>query len=283
METDEHILEAIGKTRVVVRDGTVVETGTPRIVRCPLARRFAVPVQEMTSEAIRANVEQRIRGLGMCRNEREIFSDDEFVPFGASELIACGIRTGILDAAVLVCEGAGTVIVRDPRMVQGIGGRMSGLVRTSPLPGVVAAIRQGGGTVLSPRAEIDQYKGTRLAFQTGSRKVAVTVADAETAFSIRRDLPEALIIGVHLTGVSRNDARVLVGSCDLISACASRWIREIAAPSALLQAGNTVPVFALTLGGKELILTKLSETTHPIFVKITTLPVQGKEQPEPLV
>jgi hypothetical protein len=74
-----------------------------------------------------------------------------------------------------------------------------------------------------------------------------------------------------------------VESCDLVSACASRWIREIAAPSALLQAGNTVPVFALTSRGKALVLEKLAEMTHPIFVKVTTLPVRGDEQPEPLV
>ena len=283
MNENEHILEAIGKTRVVVREGSVVETGTPLISRCPLARRFAVPVREMTADAIRENIEERIKGLGMCRNEREIFSDHEFVPFGASELIASGIRRGLLDAAVLVCEGAGTVIVQDPRMVQGIGGRMSGVIRTSPLPDVMAAIADGGGRVLSKEARIDQHGGARLAIRMSFSRVAVTVADAGTALSIRRDVPNALIIGVHLTGVSREEARGLVESCDLVSACASRWIREIAAPSALLQAGNTVPVFALTPRGKALVLEKLAEMTHPVFVKVTALPVRGDEQPEPLV
>ena len=40
---DEHIIEAIGKCRIVVRNGQVVEVGPSLISKCPLAERFAKP------------------------------------------------------------------------------------------------------------------------------------------------------------------------------------------------------------------------------------------------
>ena len=54
---DEHIIEAAGRCRVVIQNGRVVEVGTPLLEDCPLARRFACPVEEMTPEANRRNFE----------------------------------------------------------------------------------------------------------------------------------------------------------------------------------------------------------------------------------
>jgi len=102
---DEHIIEAIGKTKVVVRDGRVVEVGDPVICCCPLAERFGRPVREMTKDAIRENIEERIRSFGMCTPDREVLAGQDFVLFGASELISCAIRRGLLDGAVIACDG----------------------------------------------------------------------------------------------------------------------------------------------------------------------------------
>ncbi len=280
---DEHVLEAIGKARVVVRDGRVVEVGAPMLKRCPLARRFARPVVDMNPEAIRANMEERIRGYGMCTGARALGSDRDFVIFGASELIGCGIRKGILDSAVIVCDGAGTIIADNPQLIQGIGGRMSGLVSTTPIPEVIEGIEANGGHILSGHAEIDQIAGTALAYALGYRQVAVTVADGATARAIRTRFPGALIFGVHLTGVSRTEAEELACTCDLVSACASAEIRSVASRIAVLQAGGSVPVFALTRKGKQLVLEKLQETDSPLFVKAGSLPVEMGEQPEPLI
>jgi putative methanogenesis marker protein 8 len=98
---DEHIIEAIGKCRVVVRDGKVIEIGKPIIGDCPLAKRFAFPVPEITPEAVKANIEHRIRAFGMCTPAREVVDTRPFVGFGASELISFGIQEGLLDAAVI--------------------------------------------------------------------------------------------------------------------------------------------------------------------------------------
>ena len=37
----------------------------------------------------------------------------------------------------MVCDGCGTVTVEDPELVQGIGGRISGIISTSPINEVI--------------------------------------------------------------------------------------------------------------------------------------------------
>jgi putative methanogenesis marker protein 8 len=280
---DEHVVEAIGRARVVIRKGRVVEVGTPCISECPLARKFAVPVTDFTPEAIRENIEHRIRSFGMCTEEREVTDTRDFVGFGASELLASALRAGLIDAAVLACDGAGTVIAPTAALIQGIGGRMSGLVSTFPLPGVVRRIRSSGGYVLDPEgAGIDQVRGTSAAYDLGFRKVAVTVADPATAAGLRGLHPDAIIVAVHTTGVTREGAETFVSAADLVTACASRHLRELGS-RALIQAGTAIPVFGFTRAGKEIILAKVREADAPVVVKFERLPVSGGSGPEPLL
>ncbi|MDK2974817.1 MAG: hypothetical protein PWP08_1188 [Methanofollis sp.] len=281
---DEHIIETIGKTTVVVREGRVVEVGDPLIRACPLAERFGRPVREMTKDAIRENVEERIRSFGMCTPDREVLAGPDFVLFGASELISCAIRRGLLDCAVIVCDGAGTLVARTPELVQGIGGRMSGLVKTSPIPAVIRRIEENGGRVLDPETTtISQVEGVAFARDLGCRKVAVTVAGAEDAETIRRLFPETLVIGVHTTGFSADESRRLVAVADIVTVCASRHLREAAGRVALLQGGAAIPVFALTAQGKDVLLEKIRETDIQVFIRGERLPVTGKREPEPLI
>ena len=281
---DEHIIEAIGKCRVIVRDGKVIEVGKPIIADCPLAKRFAFPVPEITTEAVKANIEHRIRAFGMCTPTREVLDTRPFVGFGASELISFGITAGLLDAAVVACDGAGTVVAITPEMVQGIGGRMSGLVSTSPHLSVIERIEQNGGYVLDRNnARIDQQSGVALAHLKGFRRIAVTVAAPAEAEAIRTAYPDSLIVAVHVSGLSRVESARLVGASDLVTACASKPIREIAGPLALVQAGISIPVFAMTGKGKELIIEKIRISEDPVLIKPTKLPVVGDREPSPLV
>ena len=282
--SDEHIIEAIGRSRIVIRDGKVVEVGEAIIADCPLAKRFAYPIPAITKDAIRANIEHRIQAFGMCTANREVLDSREFVGFGASELLSFGLKTGFIDAVVLACDGAGTVIVTKPEMVQGIGGRMSGLVRTSPHLSVMDRIEQDGGIVLDKKhASIDQIAGVALAYAEGYRMIAVTVATTDTAVAIRRIHPDILIFAVHVTGLSADDAKSLVAVSDLVTSCASRTIREIAGAGALLQAGISVPVFAMTRKGKMLVIEKIRQSDEQVLVKPTRLPALGEKQPDPLV
>jgi putative methanogenesis marker protein 8 len=281
---DEHIIEAIGRCRVIVRDGKVVEVGKPIIADCPLAKRFAFPVPEITTEAVKANIEHRIRAFGMCTPAREVLDTRPFVGFGASELISFGMTAGLLDAAVVAYDGAGTVVATTPDMVQGIGGRMSGLVSTSPHLSVIERIEQNGGYVLDRNnARIDQQSGVALAHLKGFRRIAVTVAAPAEAEAIRAAYPDTLIVAVHVSGLSRVESARLIGASDLVTACASKPIREIAGPLALVQAGISIPVFAMTGKGKEIIIEKIRTSDDPVLIKPTKLPVVGDREPSPLV
>lgn len=281
---DEHILEAVGRTRVVVRDGKVVEVGTPVIRECSLTRRFACPVHEITPEAVRNNIENRISSFGMCTPDREIFSHDDFVGFGASELTSSGLSGGIIDAAVLACDGAGTVIVTSPAMAQGIGGRMSGLVKTSPLVEVIDRIRSAGGIVVDPvHAAIDPVAGVACAHSAGYNRVLVTAASAESCRRIRACDPESLIIAVHVTGMDREDAESVALTADIVTSCASAPIREVCGKKALIQAGTSVPVFVMSQRGKELLLARIAAISHQLLITHSSLPVSGESSPRPLI
>lgn len=281
---DEHVIEAIGRSRIVIRNGQVVEVGDALIRDCPLAKRFACPIPDIRKESVRANIEYRIKAFGMCTPGREVTDSREFVGFGASELLSFGLRKGLLDAAVIVCDGAGTVVVTKPAMVQGIGGRMSGLVSTSPYSQVMDRIERNGGYVLDrDHASIDQTAGVALAMVQGFRKIAVTVARPEEAEAIRRVHPKTLIFAVHVTGLPREAADTLVRACDLVTSCASQTIRDAVARDALVQAGITIPIFAMTMAGKNLILEKVRLSQEPVLVKQTKLPSLSGRQPEPLV
>jgi len=184
---------------------------------------------------------------------------------------------------VLACDGAGTVIATSPELVQGIGGRMSGLVSTCPYPAVMDRIEKHGGIVLDRKtARIDQAAGVDLAAARKFSRIAVTVAGPQTAEQIRSSHPGTLIIAVHVSGLSPDDVRRLVAASDLVTSCASKPIREIAGSKALVQAGTGIPVFAMTRKGKHLIVEKMAQSPEPFLVKTTKLPVAGDAQPQPL-
>ncbi|MDD1729026.1 MAG: DUF2099 family protein [Methanospirillum sp.] len=282
--TDEHIIEAIGRSRIVVRNGKVVEVGEAVITDCPLAKRFACPVEDFTPEAIQKNIENRISSFGMCTPDRILTSDDDFVGFGASELTRTGLASDIIDAAVLACDGAGTVVVTDPAMAQGIGGRMSGLVSTSPIPSVIDRIVAGGGIVPDPtHASMDPVAGVRAAQKAGYSRLLVTVAGADAAEAVKAADPQALIMAVHVTGMSHDDAVRIAAVADIATSCASAHIREVCGAKALMQAGTAVPIFILTPRGKTLLLARLAVIPNQILVNHTRLPVAGPKVPDPLV
>ncbi|MFA4859193.1 methanogenesis marker 8 protein [Methanoregula sp.] len=281
---DEHIIEAIGRCRIIIRNGAVVEVGESQIRDCPLAKRFAFPIPDIKKESVKANIEHRIKAFGMCTPDREVLDNREFVGFGASEILSFALHAGLIDAVVLACDGAGTIVVTKPALVQGIGGRMSGLVSTSPYPSVMDRIEANGGFVLDrENATLDQVAGVALAVEKGFRKIAVTVALPENAATLRRIHPATLIFGVHVTGLSAEEAEMLVSASDLVTSCASKTIREIAGRRALMQAGIAIPIFAITKAGKELIIEKIRMSDEPVLVKPTKLPSLSDNQPDPLV
>jgi putative methanogenesis marker protein 8 len=282
--TDEHILEAIGRCRVVIRNGEVIEVGEARITSCPLTKKFAYPITALDKESVKANIEHRIKAWGMCTPRREVFDTREFVGFGASELLSFGLSAGMIDAVVLACDGAGTVIVTKSALVQGIGGRMSGLVKTVPYGDVIRRIEENGGIVIDKvHAGLDQIAGVARAYEMGYKNVSVTVAIPAEAKKIRDCYPDVIIFGVHVTGLNHEEAEMLVSAADLVTSCASKTLREIAGKKALLQAGVAVPIFAITKKAKNLIIEKIRQSSEQVLFKTTRLPALLEQQPEPLV
>jgi len=254
---DKHVMEALGMTKVVIEDGKVIFVGEPQVTYCPLFAKHR-GIKEFTPDVVRNNIEFRINDFGMCTPARQMRMKD-FLSFGVSELIAMCITKKMLDCAVLVTDGAGTVIVTDPEIVQGIGGRISGIVETSPIEEVIEAV--GRKNVLDPEtAKIDQLAGAQMAFRQGHKKVAVTIAKARDAKKIRDSYGDKVaLFAVHTTGTREKDAGILFDCCDIISGCASRWIRTEKKKRSVLQAGNKVPVYAVSEFGKMILEERLKQ------------------------
>ncbi len=271
---DRHVIEALGKTRVVIRDGKVVEVGVPEVEYCPLFAKVR-NIHVITPDVVRENVEFRIKDFGMCTSNRQLRMRD-FLSFGVSELMGMAVSKGMLDCAVIVCEGAGTVVVSEPDLIQGIGGRVSGLVETTPIPEIIDAI--GRDMVLDARsAKIDQFAGTMLAFVRGFKRVGVSVATASDARRIREEFGQRVaIFAVHTSGRTAGEAEEFFDTCDIVTACASSAVRSRAKERALLQVGNKVPVYAASLWGEQLLKTRLEMMGRP---NVTS----PEEPPRPLI
>jgi len=252
-----HVMEALGKSRVVIEDGKITEIGEPVVKYCPLFKKYR-GIEEINKETIRENMEFRIDKFGMCSESRETRMKD-FLSFGISEILSLAVSEKVLDAAVIAADGCGTCILDDPELIQGMGGRISGICETSPIAKVIDDI--GPERILDPgTAEIDQFAGVAKAFAMRNSKVGVTVASAEVASAIRDAFGSAVVIfAVHTTGLSERDAEIVFRVCDVITGCASAPIRRLAKTMALVKAGTKVPVYAATETGKEMIMMKLNE------------------------
>lgn len=250
---DEHIVEAMGKAKVIIRDGKVIEIEDPKIEYCPLFHKYR-GIEKIDKKSIKENMEFRIEDFGMCSPSREVFMKD-FLSFGVSEILSSLLDEKIIDCAIMVCEGCGTVIVTESEMAQGVGGRVSGLVKTTPIPEIIEKI--GIKNILDPKnVIIEQVKGIKLAIEQGFKNIAVTVADTSQLKLIREieknneDL-SIYIFAVHTTGLNEEEAKELFDYCDIITGCASKPIREIGDEIATMKAGESIPIYSATEKGKE--------------------------------
>jgi putative methanogenesis marker protein 8 len=125
-------------------------------------------------------MEFRIEDFGMCNPQRELEMKD-FLSFGISEIIS-----PLLDEneIVMVCEGCGNMLVTDSSKAQGIGGRVSGLAKTSPIPEIIERI--GKENILDwENASINQLAGTQFAIDKGHKNIAVTVTNGVDSANLK--------------------------------------------------------------------------------------------------
>ncbi len=284
----EHLLE-MAKALVRVKDGEIEVLTEPGIRCCPL-RRDLYGIQEESRETVRQVLKGHMQELGMYVPNRVLELQEEPVSFGASEILADAMREGLVDAAVLVCEGAGTVVATRPEVLQAIGAHMTGLIKTEPIKEIQEGLEKRGCILLDREANVDQLQGFERAASAGFKKIAVTVAGsmAADAEALRkRDLElgtHSIILAVHTTGISESEAHALAESCDLVWSCASRAVRDVVGKRAKMQIGISIPVFALTQEGKRLILNRALHFSGPLVLHRAGLPLapEGK-QPEPLI
>ncbi len=257
----EHIVEAIGLSKVTIKDGKVVDVSEPQVDYCPLFHHHR-GMEKITKEAIWENIQFRIDDFGMCTPNRKLRMKD-FLSFGISEIMSTLIEENVLDCVVMVCEGCGTLIVTEAELVQGIGGRVSGLVKTEPIPELFDQV--GKDNILNPEtAEIDQIAGVKLAIKKGYKNIAVTIALAKDALEImelKKAHPDVNIYTfvVHTTNRTKEDARILFDTCDVATACASKYIREIGDKESLKTVGQSVPIYSKTEDGKKFLEMRLEK------------------------
>lgn len=252
-----HVMEALGMSRVVMEDGKVVEVTEPRVKYCPLFKKHR-GIDELNEESIRKNMEFRMGSFGMCCENRDVRLD-YFLSFGISELMSLAISKGMMDAVVMAADGCGTCILTDPGIIQGLGGRISAIIETSPIDVVLDAV--GRDNVLDPETvPIDTRAGVEKAFSMGYKNIAVTVAFADDAQYLRERYGDSVsIYAVHTTGISEDDAERYFEYADVITACASKWVRVVAKDRATIQAGKKVPVYGASEFGERIIRLKLEE------------------------
>jgi len=165
-----------------------------------------------------------------------------------------------IDSAVVVCDGAGTIITDKPDIVQGIGARMNGLFYTTPIDKLIKNLERNNCYIVFPEtADINQISGLEKAAELGYKKIAVTIngymgddlakiSEVEKKYNIF-----ITSLAVCTTCIDERRIKKIKEHADLVWSCASGGIREIIGKKAILQVSIGIPVFVLTKKGLDFI------------------------------
>jgi putative methanogenesis marker protein 8 len=278
----EHEIYCCG-ARVRISEKGVEVLTEPTVEYCPLHEAL-YGTKKIDVVAVRKTVEMKIAGSGFCCANRD-FKAEPIVAYGASEMMRVWLEKRLVDCAVVVCEGAGTVITPNGELAQSIGARLTGIIRTSPIKEIIERIEADGGIILDKAtARIDQVEGVKRAFDLGFKRIAVSVAgfQAKVISEIRKFEASAgldvLVFSVCNTCVGNADVSH-IAKADIACASASKLLRDEIGKKALLQLGVTIPVYALTDKGKRLVLAYLTEFKDKLVVYRTSkLPYQAENR-----
>ena len=279
---DYHIIEALGKTEVIIENGEVTSVGDPLVDYCPIFEKID-DNKHLTKDFIKWNIEKRIREFGMCTPERVVRMKD-FLSFGISEILKTNIELGVIDCVVGVCDGVGTLLMTDPEIIQGVGGRVSALISTTPIPEVIEQV--GVKNVVNPEtADLDPIKGLEMAIERGYKNIAITILPSKTVEEIAQyPLPEDVntyMFVAHTTNASSDEVESAFKYCDVITACASEKVRNYAEKEKTYYSGSKVPIFAITEKGKEFLDNRLEKIGKPLT--INDYPMNKDKHPNPLI
>jgi len=256
--TDGYHIMRFYSAFVAISKGKVVDINGPFLEFCPLVKELYgdIDCPANIKDIVKEFVEKKISEFGFFTPKRKLNYQEIAVPFGASEMLMYALRKKIIDAAAIVCDGAGSVIATRPEIVQGIGARMNGLFFTSPISEITEKLTKANCHVVFPDARIDQAKATKEACKMGYRNIAVTIngyMEEECLFKIKglEQQYNANIISLIIctTGVSEKRINEIVEYGDIVWSCASEGIRKSVGKKAILQISEKIPIFVLTQKG----------------------------------
>lgn len=279
---DRHVIEALGKAEVVIENGKITYIGEPVVDYCSIFDN-GQHNGDLTKEFIKSNINKRIDEFGMCTPQRSIDVEDT-MSFGTSETLKTNMINGNVDCVVGACEGVGTLLIDDAELVQGVGGRVSALISTTPIDEVMDKV--GRENVLNPEtAELNPLKGLEMAIERGYKNIAITIIPTEMVKDLRQHpKPEDVNIYIfvaHTTNVSKKEAEMLFDYADVISGCSSINIRETAEERKPYYAGKKVPLYAVTENGKRLLNERLEYIGYELCEK--KYPQVFTQSPKPLI
>ena len=246
MVEDRHVIETLGKVEVVIENGEITSVGSSEMTYCPMFHAMH-GVDELNEEFIRKNINFRIEDFGMCTPDRVVEMDDA-VTVGISE-------------------------ITNPRVVQGVGGRVSGLISTTPIPEVIKKLEERDSVILNPKtAELNQLEGLKLALDKGYKNIAITILPSPMVKDIR-DYPvdddvNIYIFVAHTTGIEPDKVGMLFDNADIVTACASKAISEYADKYEPYYYGVKVPIFCASEDGRRLLDIRLEKIGKPLSTNV---------------
>ncbi len=273
IQGDIHILRYFSSF-VSVSKGKVINVTDPKMTFCPLASHLYKGLRHVDGAdqgalkgEIKRIIESKIRDFGFFTSQRKLLQGDTAIPYGASEMLMFALNKKAIDAAVVVCDGAGTVVTDNGEVVQGIGARMNSLLLTSPIRETIDHLRNLGCCVLFANALIDQAKGVEKAMKAGYTRIAVTVSghDVDKLKKIRQlessNHAVVTILVVCTTGIAEAKIEQIQQYADVVWSCASLGIRQTIGAAAVLQISKQIPVFVLTQKGIDFIASYADDAT----------------------
>ncbi|WP_405307832.1 methanogenesis marker 8 protein [Methanobrevibacter sp.] len=271
MVEDRHVIETLGKVEVVIENGEITSVGSSEMTYCPMFHAMH-GVDELNEEFIRKNINFRIEDFGMCTPDRVVEMDDA-VTVGISEILKTNMEKGNIDCVVGACDGAGTLLMTNPRVVQGVGGRVSGLISTTPIPEVIKKLEDRDSVILNPEtAELNQIEGLKLALDNGYKNIAITILPSPMVEEIRNypvdDDVNIFIFVAHTTGIEPDNVGMLFDNADIVTACASKAISEYADKYEPYYYGVKVPIFCASEDGRRLLDIRLEKIGKPLSTNV---------------
>lgn len=262
---DTHIVRYFSSL-ITISNGKVIKVTKPTISYCPLSAFLYGDIKKSNrlsmvrlKDEIKKVIEDKITRFGFCTKDRMLWKDEAVIPYGASEILAHGLKSKAIDSVVTVCDGAGTVITAIPQVVQGIGARMHIMLKTSYIPEVAIKLRRYGCYVLDEKGLINQTAGVVEAAKKGYKKIAVTVSafGEESLENIRalegRYSISLAILVVCTIGIKEGRLAEIEKYADIAWACQSEDIGSRLGKKALETLSSVSPVYILTENGKRLV------------------------------